>query len=299
MEKVSPTFHFEAWRDASPTNESGKSDAGIKVELGGRIVQATKNGKGIVIVAEQLPIVSRPVYGPMEDVKRNGDHEFAFLYPGELEPLDLMKGNRFIMVGTTTSRRPVLVNGIPKTEPFLIADCIHVWQTGGAEISEFKEDVGGGFSTLPGKDILRREEVKGFGTSCSRRRAGDQRYRRLSERISREASLWECQRGEESRWRYSNETTVVRNHRLRYQPWVDRSDQSAHASIEDILYEKGQITKEEWLKTQADREKEGPKAQGSHVHVHTRSHHESRFSLRHNRGVERQDRTTSVAERQV
>ena len=30
-DKVSPTFHFEAWRDASPTNEAGKSDAGIKV----------------------------------------------------------------------------------------------------------------------------------------------------------------------------------------------------------------------------------------------------------------------------
>ena len=30
----------------------------------------------------------------------------------------------------------------------------------------------------------------------------------------------------------------------------------AHASIEDILYEKGQITKEEWLKTKADHEKE-------------------------------------------
>ena len=151
MEKVSPTFQFEAWRDAGPSNESGKSDAGIKVELGGRIVQATKNGKGIVIVAAQLPIVSHPVYGPMEDVKRTGDYEFAFLYPGEIEALDLMKGNRFIIVGTTTSRRPVLVNGIPKTEPFLIADCIHVWQTGGIEIAEFKEDAGGGYSPLPEK----------------------------------------------------------------------------------------------------------------------------------------------------
>ena len=149
MEKVSPTFEFQAWRDAGPTNESGKSDAGIKVELGGRIVQVTKNGKGIVIVAAQLPIVSHPVYGPTEDVKRTGDYEFAFLYPGEIEALDLMRGNRFIIVGTTTSRRPVLVNGIPKTEPFLIADCIHVWQTGGAEIAEFKEGVGGGLSPLP------------------------------------------------------------------------------------------------------------------------------------------------------
>ena len=150
MDKVSPTFHFEAWRDAGPTNESGKSDSGIKVLLGGRIVQAIKNGKGIVIVAEQLPIVNHPVYGPAEgEVKRPGDHEFAFLYGGELELLDLMKGNRFIIVGTTTSRRPVLTNGIPKTEPFIIADCIHVWQTGGAEIAEFKEDAGGGYSPLP------------------------------------------------------------------------------------------------------------------------------------------------------
>jgi starvation-inducible outer membrane lipoprotein len=151
MDKVTPTFQFEAWRDASPTNESGKSDAGIKVELGGRIVQATKNGKGIVIVAEQLPIMKQPVYGPTEDAKRTGDHEFAFLYLGELEPLDLMNGNRFIIVGTTTSRQPVLVNGVPKTEPFLLADCIHVWQTGRTEIAEFKEDAGAGYAPLPEK----------------------------------------------------------------------------------------------------------------------------------------------------
>jgi starvation-inducible outer membrane lipoprotein len=149
MEKVSPTFHFEAWRDASPTNESGKSDAGIKVQLGGRIVQATENGKGILIVAAQLPIVNYPAYGPTDEVMRTGDHEFAFLYPGEMEPLDLMRGNRFIVVGTTTSRRPLLVKGMPKTVPFLIADCIHVWQTAGDEIADFKGDMGGGFSSLP------------------------------------------------------------------------------------------------------------------------------------------------------
>ena len=36
----------------------------------------------------------------------------------------------------------------------------------------------------------------------------------------------------------------------------------ARAGLEDLLYEKGQITKEEWLKLQADREKAGPGAQG-------------------------------------
>ncbi|HYM38086.1 MAG TPA: hypothetical protein VES96_06770, partial [Nitrospiraceae bacterium] len=146
---VIPAFQFEAWRDASPTNPSGISDSGIRVELGGRIVRTTREGKGIVIVAEQLPIVKHPVYGPAEDVKRTGDYEFALLYPGELDPQALRNGNRFIVVGTTTRRRPVVTNGASKSEPFLVADCIHVWQTGRTEIAEFKESVGGGYSSLP------------------------------------------------------------------------------------------------------------------------------------------------------
>src|SRR5215472_14931505 len=93
MDNVSPTFHFEAWRDASPSN----------------------------------PIVEHPVYGPAEPEKRRaGDYEFAFLYPGELDPQAVKNGNRFVVVGTTSGRRPVVVNGIPKSEPFLVADCIHV-----------------------------------------------------------------------------------------------------------------------------------------------------------------------------
>jgi hypothetical protein len=66
MEKVSPTFDFQTWRDASPTNGAGKSDAGLTVELGGRIVEASRNGNGIVIVAKHLPIVTRLVSGPAE-----------------------------------------------------------------------------------------------------------------------------------------------------------------------------------------------------------------------------------------
>jgi starvation-inducible outer membrane lipoprotein len=148
-DKVAPTFDFTAWRDASPTNVTGKSDAGTKVELGGRIVQASKNPKGVLIVAEQLPIVNRPTYGPSDSGTRKGDYEFAFLYPANLAPETLRNGNRFVVVGTTSGRKPVVVNGAPKTEPYLVADCIHVWQTGRTEISEFKESVGAGNSPLP------------------------------------------------------------------------------------------------------------------------------------------------------
>jgi hypothetical protein len=148
-DKVSPTFDFTAWREASPSNPGGKSDSGSKVELGGRIVQATKTGKGVLIVAEQLPIVTHPAYGPSENVTRKGEYEFAFLYPAELSLETLTNGNRFVMVGTTNGRTQIVVNGVPKSEPYLVADCIHVWQTGRTEIAEFKESVGAGSSALP------------------------------------------------------------------------------------------------------------------------------------------------------
>jgi hypothetical protein len=147
-DKVSPTFDFTSWREASPSNPGGKSDAGMKVELGGRIVQASKSSKGILIVAEQLPIVRHPVYGPTDSGTRKGEYEFAFLYPDDLSPDALRNGNRFVMVGTTSGRMPVLVNGAAKSEPYLVADCIHVWQTGRTEIADFKESAGAGNSPL-------------------------------------------------------------------------------------------------------------------------------------------------------
>lgn len=147
--KVTPTFDFTAWREASPSNPGGKSDSGTKVELGGRIVQASKSAKGILIVAEQLPIVNSPAYGPSDSLTRKGEYEFAFLYPEDLSLETFKNGNRFVMVGTTSGRTPVMVNGAPKSEPYLVADCIHVWQTGRTEIAEFKESVGAGSSPLP------------------------------------------------------------------------------------------------------------------------------------------------------
>ena len=149
MDKVSPTFDFEAWKDSPPTNVTGKSDSGHTVQLGGRIVQANNSPKGTLIVAEQLPIANHPVFGPTEPANRTGDHEFALQYPEELPAGALRFGNRFIVVGSTKGRTNVVVNGAPKTEPLLVADCIHIWQTGKAEIESFKESVGAGFSPLP------------------------------------------------------------------------------------------------------------------------------------------------------
>ena len=45
MENVSPTFHFEAWRDAGPSNPSGKSDSGIKVSWAAGLSKLLKTAK--------------------------------------------------------------------------------------------------------------------------------------------------------------------------------------------------------------------------------------------------------------
>jgi len=130
------------------------------IQVGGRIIQASSTEKGNVIVAEQLPIVQHPVYGPTENARRPGKFEFAFLYPDPLEPGALRDGNRFIVVGRTSGHKPVLVNGAPKTEPFIVAQCIHIWQTGRSEIASFKEDVGAGYSPLPSQTFCARQAHK-------------------------------------------------------------------------------------------------------------------------------------------
>lgn len=160
-EEVDQTFHFEAWRDAPPNNAAGPSSSGscapssgvwrsCKVMFGGRIVQAgpDDNGEGTLIVAEQLPIKRHPVYGPAEE-KRTGQYQFAFLYPEKLKQEALRVGNKFIVVGTPKGRQHVMVEGAPKSDPFLVADCVHIWQTGPSQIASFRESVGAGYSSLP------------------------------------------------------------------------------------------------------------------------------------------------------
>jgi starvation-inducible outer membrane lipoprotein len=141
VKDVDTSFDFNTWR-ASPTSNQER-----KVQIGGRIIQAETTNEGLLIVGEQLPIVEHPVYGPATPKKRFGVYEFALLYPGKMEPTSLITGNRFIVIGTTRRPRMVVVEGASKTEPYLIAQCIHVWKTGEKDIADFPE-VGAGYYPL-------------------------------------------------------------------------------------------------------------------------------------------------------
>ena len=139
LQGVDRSFDFAKWR-ANPN-----ADKGRKVELGGRIISGEPSESGTLLLVMQLPIVSRPVYGPVESKRRTG--EFVVFFPGRLEDPVMTAGNRLIVVGTTDGAREVNVEGERRTTPYITAQCVHIWQTQGREIADFP-DVGAGYYPL-------------------------------------------------------------------------------------------------------------------------------------------------------
>jgi hypothetical protein len=59
-------FDYQAWQSL-PNGLIGR-----KIELGGRIAETQLKNGGVIIVADHLPIVEHPAYGPKEEGKRTG-----------------------------------------------------------------------------------------------------------------------------------------------------------------------------------------------------------------------------------
>lgn len=139
MDGVDPNFDFSRWR-ALPNQTLEK-----KVQLGGRILQAERGDGTVTLVLMQLPIVEHPAFGPKDTGKRSG--EFAVTFNGSIERPFLQPGNRLIIVGTTKPAKVVSVDDAPRSFPTVAAQCLHIWNTGGREISDFPS-YGAGYETL-------------------------------------------------------------------------------------------------------------------------------------------------------
>jgi starvation-inducible outer membrane lipoprotein len=139
MAGIDHSFDFVRWRRLP--NETPPA----KIQVGGRIVQAdTQQGKTTIVVA-QLPIVRYPAYGPKEG-KSQG--QFAIVFKRPIEPPGFLhRGNRLIVVGTTSGTINAVIDDIVRTVPALEALCIHIWKTGNDDIADFASS-GGGFGTL-------------------------------------------------------------------------------------------------------------------------------------------------------
>ena len=108
---------------------------GRVVQVAGRIVEVEKADGGTLILAHELPLVKHPAYGPAETSKPTS--AFAILYPGKVEPNALWSGNKFVVIAVAQGEQTVVVDGIPRIEPYMVAQCMHVWKTGDNDISDF------------------------------------------------------------------------------------------------------------------------------------------------------------------
>lgn len=139
LEGVDPNFDFTRWR--MMPNKAQEQ----KIQLGGLIIQAEAKDGSVTIVTAQLPIVESPAYGPKDTGRRGG--EFVVTYRGKIQPKFIQAGNRLIVVGTTRPASVVSVNDGLRSFPTVQAQCLHLWNTGGREISDFPS-YGGGYEPL-------------------------------------------------------------------------------------------------------------------------------------------------------
>ena len=117
---------------------------GRVVQLAGRIVGVEESASGTIILAQELPVEKHPVLGPTEANKPTSS--FAILYPGKVDRKALWFGNKFIVVAVAQGQKTLAIDGIPRTEPYVVARSMHVWKTGAYSsygIEDFPHTTGG------------------------------------------------------------------------------------------------------------------------------------------------------------
>ena len=110
---------------------------GRVVQLAGRIVGVEESASGTIILAQELPVEKHPAFGPAETNKPASS--FAVLYPGKVDRNALWFGNKFIVVAVAQGQKTLAIDGIPHTEPYVVARCMHVWKTGAYSSYEIED----------------------------------------------------------------------------------------------------------------------------------------------------------------
>ena len=94
-------------------------------------------------IAEWLPFPSDDLHftetpGSQPITKRPGGRRFTFLYPEKAQVSTLAKwrGNQFIILADIKGEKkiPISLTGQTASVPYLVAQCMRVWKTGGSQI---------------------------------------------------------------------------------------------------------------------------------------------------------------------
>src|SRR5262249_38229307 len=104
------------------------------VQVGGRILAVEETEEGSLITVEELPLTDSTTM-VVESAPSPG--WFVLLYAHRIDPAALQPGNKLIVVGQFKGTRKVSVSSARKPVPFVMARCMHVWQTGRYAITDF------------------------------------------------------------------------------------------------------------------------------------------------------------------
>ena len=125
-----------SWKERTNYN-SGAHFVSTKVQLGGKITQVLPKPGGVIILAEEQPADRYIAYGLINDT-REGVFKFAIVFAGFPDDDMLRVGNKLAVVGEMDGTRQELIGSIPTAAlPHLLAQCLHIWKTEGAEADSF------------------------------------------------------------------------------------------------------------------------------------------------------------------
>jgi starvation-inducible outer membrane lipoprotein len=116
-------------------NASPDSYKGSTIEFGGQIVGSKIDGDRIHMLVRELPIRSKPVYGPSNTERSRG--MFVVAYRGEMTGQDLQEGNMLVVVGTLLGAVKESITDLEVRRPTVQAECVHIWRTQGHQIDDF------------------------------------------------------------------------------------------------------------------------------------------------------------------
>ena len=117
---------------------------GQSVRIAGRIAGVELQDRGLLLIADWLVYPKNPNLRPenpsTQDRKELDDNKPRFLvfYSGTIESDFLWQGNEFLVIGETKDPQELVnIVGTSRLVPYVEARCLHIWQTGSADLSEF------------------------------------------------------------------------------------------------------------------------------------------------------------------
>ena len=129
VEKADRSVRFEQTVD-HPAEYQGRV-----VEFGGEILNSTVEGEEVQLLVRELPIQTKPVYGPVDRGGQRG--MFVIRYAGKVGEQDLQRGNMVIVIGPMLGAAVTNLTGTVVSRPTVSAECVHFWRTQGEPIEDY------------------------------------------------------------------------------------------------------------------------------------------------------------------